>query len=1224
MAAQRRSQAPDKPLTMPIMLAAVAAAGYGIYSGYPGLAAIWVGLIACAWTHPRAVFSGKKDSRGYPSPGSPGEQSAMNKSMFWEDLKFKLVIPGRGWMPGLKPQLSWLLAIWCAAAAFLIPVSDPYTAEYGPWINAAAIFIVIAQTYASRRDTQTPGDRSPGVSVDALIRLAGKEPGKVVGLTFGGLAVGSALGIVSTVMVPVLTTALEIDPVPEPALWALSLSIGILAVLSGPWKTEALSHWKIVVAARSEWDQRWTMLKQDPAPRLIDRQEVGPATVDTFDAPPAAGAMAYWSMGPKIGPTLGTGSKFAVLSTPNLDSQGQPQPGTRNPIRFDISQWPSDAIPDISDPSVPIDIVRELSRCALVWGADVSGAGRPILNDVHLLSSTEPVPADTTEAGAVEAAAPSPAVWALTWFLPDGPPASHIRTVMSPDIADGLAAEVLVDHRHQKGLGCLYAGALFDERTQWAEGTGINAATMEELDRENTWDRRWTEVMKQGSNPPTVQAPTARSARLADGTEIETISFVTRQGMTPSMFWPFESALPTVMDAAPFVSLTGYPGENKRPGERHTQAFSIYWSHSPVPGKPEDVVPVPRSNAPRWVLAALMNKGFKAARLADRPEVVNVRCLTKPDSRKHIWRVDLRLYGGVTLAEVRGMSQKIRQDWGSEWLRVAAAPDGCTIIAGAKPSNATIASDRDAAYVAALDWDQAFLDSKVSGVGGFMPVLKTVSTLPKNTQVNVFEFDLPPGLDFPTVRGATEKIKAATDNVFVDVQRGSSASGIRILTCPENPLPARVDFDFAAVDASGPLIPFATGIEGEAIMFDPITSPHALLAGVTRSGKSVLAQGFVYGMLSKGASVFIIDPMKAAADFTFAKDYASGMATDIYEAAATLKAVYKIVTERKMINSRMGVGSYHELADPPPPLVVLIDEFTSLMQKETVPPASDDPEEEILREELVALNRAKQEIGTFTGKLAREAASAGVNLLLGTQKLSAKMLDTVPGGGDLKTNLARTLLGSTSSGDRMSALRDFDSAPPVGSPIPKGRGLWEPLDHSAVVIQTWYASQDELRAALAERIPMMDPADKPDISAYIRRPKQEPVDAESFTAAPETSIVDLGELELVLDDLGPADFQIEPAPTERNDDERNVEEPFPDAEAPQEDPEAASGANASDPVPAPLDPWAGGGIELPDLMDLNDEVPAVPEHTIEDDPFAPSARVPRRKVSIPEDDDPFA
>jgi len=74
----------------------------------------------------------------------------------------------------------------------------------------------------------------------------------------------------------------------------------------------------------------------------------------------------------------------------------------------------------------------------------------------------------------------------------------------------------------------------------------------------------------------------------------------------------------------------------------------------------------------------------------------------------------------------------------------------------------------------------------------------------------------------------------------------------------------------------------------------------------------------------------------------------------------------------------------------------------------------------------------------FAGKIAREARSAGVTLALGTQKLSAKMLDTIPGAGDLKVNLSRVLLGKTSRGERMSALRDPDDTPDLNGIVPRG------------------------------------------------------------------------------------------------------------------------------------------------------------------------------------------
>jgi hypothetical protein len=102
------------------------------------------------------------------------------------------------------------------------------------------------------------------------------------------------------------------------------------------------------------------------------------------------------------------------------------------------------------------------------------------------------------------------------------------------------------------------------------------------------------------------------------------------------------------------------------------------------------------------------------------------------------------------------------------------------------------------------------------------------------------------------------------------------------------------------------------------------------------------------------------------------------------------------------------------------------------------PPRTGGKELDAERELIEAANHARIEIGVFAGKIAREARSAGVTLALGTQKLSAKMLDTIPGAGDLKVNLSRVLLGKTSRGERMSALRDPDDTPDLNGIVPRG------------------------------------------------------------------------------------------------------------------------------------------------------------------------------------------
>ncbi|MBG0738814.1 cell division protein FtsK [Paeniglutamicibacter antarcticus] len=1130
MAAPRRNQAPGKPITPLVMLGAAAAAGYAIYQGYPGIALIWAGLLVSAWTHPPAMFTGKKDARGYPSPAHPGEQATMNKYRHWEDLKFKLVLPNVDWLPGLKPRLSFLVALWAGSAAYLIPVKDEtYTNGYGPWINAAAAFLAIVQYSASRRRTQVADDENPGARVDSLIALAKKNVAKVIGLTIAGIVVGGIVGTVATVLLPLATTAFGVHAIPDPAIWALVLTGGPLALLSRAWITEALEHWRIVVAAREEWKGRWEMLKQDPAPRLIDRQEVGSAIIDTFDAPAGTGAAPYFVMADKINPTLGTGAKFAVLDVPNLDSNNSPVPGTKHPLRFEIVRWPSDQMPDITDPETPKEVVYQLVRCAIAWAAD-GVYSRPVIDDVHLLTCP-PAPAGDDE----KRAPAGGAAWAITWYLPDGPPPSYIRANGRNEMQDALQAHVLVDHRAQNGNGCAYAGALLDPDTNWDPSCGLTTKDMKKLADEDQWNNRWAEAApKHKANPPVMEASTASTARLKNGVTINHLAFITRQGMTPHDFFLFEPALPSTLNAAPFVAMTGFPGTGKRPGERHPQAFSVHWSTESVPAKPDDLAPVPRSEGPKWVLAGLVNQAFKAAKLSDRPEIAAVTCLTKPESRQHIWKIDLRLYGGVTLNDVRGMAQRIRQHWASDWLRVAAAQDGCTIVVGARPSKVQLASPRHEQYLESLNWDQVFLDSGISGIGGMMPVLTNVDHMPRNQQVSILDFDLPTGMDFTSFTGVRTKLESNSGNSFVEPRRIKNASNkIQLLTCEVNPMPEKAGYDWDYIDSSD-FIPFATGVDGEPVEYNFRVDAHLLCAGASGGGKSVLLQSLAYGCLIREYELYVADPTKGGADFKFAEPYAKAFTATPFEAAAMMKGIYAEVVRRKNLNTAHEVGNYRDLPEDirPKHMVILLDEFTSLMGQDPVPPASDDPEMDIERDMIIATNRAKTEVGVYAGKIAREARSAGATLILATQKLAAKMLDTIPGAGDLKVNLSRLLMGKATYGDKQSALRAPQDAPDLGDAIPPGRGLFETTAGAAMAIQAWYdpAEQIVLREKLSQRIEPLAESAKLELTPFMMKIPE--VAGGIFAPAPAVrrpataAVVDLGEIELAFDDLDWSELEL--------------------------------------------------------------------------------------------------
>lgn len=1135
MAAKQVQQSSQAPF---ILIGGLVVAGGAFYTGWPGMVAIWAALVITGWAEPPVVLTGPKDSTGYATPANQGEERTLKSYAMWREMKWRLLVPNQDWAPGWPVLGSWIAGVVAAAAAFCIPTihADLRAA------NALAAFLIVAVSMGCRRRTLAD-DICPGARVDSLVELVKSKPVVVAAAAVSGVIAGVAASLFiptwkSSSAGPMVTARVDPDQgfsalvdygTRTPALAAVSLAVlAVLGVLAVPWTSLAIEHWRTVVAARGEWKPRWQALKFDPAPFLIDRVQVGEATVDTFMAPAGQGAMAFWPLGPKLSPTIGAGSKIAVLDTPNEDNEG-PVPGTRHPLRFEVVVWPMGGTPDFTDPSLDPDLVALGARCALAWACDGVGFMRPVLLGVEALHDPE------EESGA----------WESKWAWPDGPDMTIMRESLE-SVEGAFEAEVLIDHRRDS----LFFGVLTDGApTSWAVPSETPwPQIFAELALEDVWTNRWVQVLKMGMQAPRIEHVTTKTAKLANGAAVHRQAFMTRIGIDPRDFanQSTEKKLATALTAAHFVSVTGWdPQGTDRQGERHPQALAVYWTDPQVavPGSPLSLQPPATdlkggpgqsradaadvAEATSWMMAGMVNRAFDAARLS-RPEVFATRALTRSDARRsHIWEVSVRLHDGVTLSDVRGAVGRLKTSFGVPWLRIAPHEAGCVLFLGAAPGGAKLANPRrDAHRLTALDWEQAWLDAGVSGVGGILPELTSTERLPNNEQVEVLDFKLPTGVDVATVKNALSKLGASTNNAFVEVRPGPDASTVRLLACEVNPLPERVGFDFDAIDDSKG-IPFATGVEGEPVVFDHTESPHVLLAGMTGAGKSVMAQAFIYGAIIRGFECYVVDPVKGGADFNFAKDRCRAFAGTPFEAAGLMKTVYEDVVRRKNLNAQHGVGSIDELPAGirPPHVFVFIDEFTSLMGRSLVP-KSDDPAMQDEIEAIEAENQARTEIGVFAGKIAREARSAGVHLGLGTQKLTAKMLDSVPGGNDLKTNLARTLLGKASFGDRASALRAPDDAPRLEGEVPKGRGLWEPLSSTAMVVQTWFEPQSRLRSELETRVPPVDPSALLDLSGFAFQPSGGlgPIDvpgrfehvADSDDAA---DVVDVASFDVSLDDL---------------------------------------------------------------------------------------------------------
>src|SRR5699024_10507825 len=135
-----------------------------------------------------------------------------------------------------------------------------------------------------------------------------------------------------------------------------------------------------------------------------------------------------------IAPTIGSGSRVAILETPNETAEG-PAAGTKHPLRFEVVTWPMAEsmaeICDVSSPDTPAEAVALSIRCALAWAADETGYGRPVL------ASIEPLHSD----GA------SSCVWKAHLAFPDGPDLATVRPALGGLIGSHIGAELAMDHR---------------------------------------------------------------------------------------------------------------------------------------------------------------------------------------------------------------------------------------------------------------------------------------------------------------------------------------------------------------------------------------------------------------------------------------------------------------------------------------------------------------------------------------------------------------------------------------------------------------------------------------------------------------------------------------------------------------------------------------------------------------------------------------------------------
>lgn len=1083
--AMRRNAQP-RSITPILVIIGIAAIGAGLYYELPGLGVAWLCLLIAGVMHPAPPPPKRSEM------DDPGVIEAQKRHRMHREAAAGAF--GAALLPGWTPRYSWFFCLAIACATFHLPTSDVNTEHlafevdgWGQLVNAAAAFLIVsALNYA--RSKAGHDEPHPGTRIGDAIIVFKSRPHAVIAPGVLGIIVGFILA-------PWVVENYTGWP-----LAAVAPALAFMGALAGTFpvaRHEAVTHWKRVVDARNDWRDRFEQLKITPAPTLVDVELIESngqiITTHHFKAPAGLEVEKLLSnQADKIVGSLDGAAEAALAPVEQKDSQGQPRPGTIDRRSFDVVELPmADQMPQLTDPKLDDKVVETVIRAML---AQVSSSEKARV----LPMGHEKITTDESDTAA----------YAIEFTGMDGVSLGGVLPIFS----EVFGAEVAVDHR----AGKIYLGGL--GQADFSPASGVTHEHLERLARETWWKKRWSDAFKKDNQDPRPEWVTEAQGELAGGTVVRTLAFVLRNGFTPEGdFFPKEAQMRTALDGLPFFSMTGFLNPGGRPGERHPQAVVCRWAENPVPQNPADIAPVRGSQAPSWVLASIVNEMFTANKLA-RPELAKATALSR-GGKKHLWHLTIRLYGGVTLAEIRKKARAMRESVAAEFFRVAESDDGVELIIGANPSELELSS-RAKRLLASLEWEQAFIDAKMDGLGGSMPKLIESTEGKRNKAITTLRFDLAgTGFNLEAFTSRKNKLMATSGKSFIMPQPvKDDPTKIELVVADRDPFPRIAPIDYQALDGPGSAIPLATDVFGDYVSYDPRNSPHLMVIGTSGGGKSVLLQTLIYGFLVKGAEVFIADPGKQGADFEFAREYAYTLTGDLFETAGMLRYVYAEVDRRKRLNAEHGVGKFSDLPEPPKRMLVVLDEFTSLVSLEKIQAkAPTHPEAAAAHEEKVASNDARAIIGDLVGRITKEARSVGVTVILAGQKLDSDTLSNVPGGSSLRTNMARLLVGKATYGEKAAALRDAAGAPDLGDDVPAGRGIYESVTAPGVAAQFWFDSEEQnaLGRELSQRLTQVNPVNLAD---HTHRPDEGPtvqkIEDEEATPVPvDIDEIDLSEME---------------------------------------------------------------------------------------------------------------
>jgi S-DNA-T family DNA segregation ATPase FtsK/SpoIIIE len=187
----------------------------------------------------------------------------------------------------------------------------------------------------------------------------------------------------------------------------------------------------------------------------------------------------------------------------------------------------------------------------------------------------------------------------------------------------------------------------------------------------------------------------------------------------------------------------------------------------------------------------------------------------------------------------------------------------------------------------------------------------------------------------------------------------------------------------------------------EEVVFDLNKVPHALIAGVTGSGKSVIERCILWQCVIKGAKMYMID-FKGGVEFSKRYEEYGEVVTDRQRVIEILLELIRENEARLKLFRELDVKNLAEYNSLPPNfkpkgretlcrIILIADEVAEMLDKTG-----------LSKEE----KQIYSEIEGYLGTLARLARATGINMIMATQRPDARVLP-----GQIKNNLPIRISG---------------------------------------------------------------------------------------------------------------------------------------------------------------------------------------------------------------------